>query len=484
MTGSSNSFKRNFIIFISLAIIFLFKLIPAPTGLPQAGMEVLGIFIGCLILWLTISIDWPSFLCIGLLGLMPMLGFNNVLASSFGNSTFAFLMFTFICTYALSETPFLRRCALFFITSPIAKKGSWHFVILFFFSVIFVGSFISPTVLFVIFLPILEEIYNVLKLKKGDKIAEMLMMGLAFCTSISSGMTPIAHVFSLMAMGYYKAATGRSIDYASYMAFAVPVGLISLIFMILIFKLIYRPDMSYIQNIDISLLKADNKPMDHKEKSILTIFAIVVGLWIIPGLIKPIFPSIAAKIDFYGTAMPPLFGAIALSVLTFEGKPLLNFKNAMSKGVPWGSLIMAAATLTFGTAMTNEKIGLTKYLSNSLGPAVSNMAPWLLVLLFTLWAAVQTNLSSNMVTVTTVCTIGIPIVLSTNGAVNTAAVASIIGMMSSYAFATPPAMPHIAIAGSSGWAHASQLLKYGTLLMIITVIITVIIGYPIASALM
>lgn len=119
-------------------------------------------------------------------------------------------------------------------------------------------------------------------------------------------------------------------------------------------------------------------------------------------------------------------------------------------------------------------------MSNSLGPAVSNMAPWLLVLLFTLWAAVQTNLSSNMVTVTTVCTIGIPIVLSTNGAVNTAAVASIIGMMSSYAFATPPAMPHIAIAGSSGWAHASQLLKYGTLLMIITVIITVIIGYPIA----
>lgn len=54
--------------------------------------------------------------------------------------------------------------------------------------------------------------------------------------------------------------------------------------------------------------------------------------------------------------MPPLFGAIALSVLTFEGKPLLNFKNAMSKGVPWGSLIMAAATLTFGTAMTNEKL--------------------------------------------------------------------------------------------------------------------------------
>ena len=100
------------------------------------------------------------------------------LSASFGNSTFAFLMFTFLCTYALSQTPFVRRCAVWFVSSRMAQKGPWQLTWLFFLSVIFLGLFISPTVLFVIYLPIIEEIYAVLGIQKGDKAASMLMMGL------------------------------------------------------------------------------------------------------------------------------------------------------------------------------------------------------------------------------------------------------------------------------------------------------------------
>ena len=100
----------------------------------------------------------------------------------------------------------------------------------------------SPTVLYFIILPILEEIYNVLGLKKGDKYANMLMMGLVFCTSLSSGMTPIAHVFPVLSMGVFKTLTGSSISYGQYMLYAIPTGIVIFALMMLIFKFIMRPN--------------------------------------------------------------------------------------------------------------------------------------------------------------------------------------------------------------------------------------------------
>lgn len=468
---------------VSFALIFFTKYIPAPQGLSVAGMQVLGIFAGVLLLWLTVAIDWPSLLCMAALAFVPGMKVNAILAGSLGNSTFAFLMCTFMCTYALSQTPFIRRCAVGFISSSFARRGTWSFTLLFFASVLFLGSFISPTVLFVIYLPIIEEIYSVLKLEKGSPVASMLMVGLVICCGISSGMTPIAHVFPLMALGYYQTATGIAISYASYMAFAIPVGLVATGIMMLMFRFIMRPDMSVVKNTDVSSLKTA-EPMDRKEKSILLIFGIVVVLWVAPGLIKSFAPELSAYIDSFGTAMPPMLGAVAMSVITFKGKPLMNFAEAMSKGIPWGSLIMCAGTLSLGSAMTNPDVGLTQFLSDSIAPFAATLAPIALVLLFAFWASVQTNISSNMVTVTVVCAIAIPICMATGGAVNTAAVSAIIGMLASYAFATPPAMPCVAIAGGSGWTTTGALMKYGFIMMFAAIALSVVVGYPIAAALM
>ena len=471
------------VILIALIIIIGVGLLPAPEGLNPLSMRVIGIFLGCILLWFCVSIDWPSLLCILLIGFLPINTFKQVFAGSFGNETFVFLLCTFICTYALSTTSFLKRCAIFFVTSKLAKKGSWYFVCLFFLAVIFIGCFISPTVLFVVFLPILEEIYKVLKIEKGEKVGAMLMIGLAFCTSISSGMTPIAHVFSTMAMGFYKEATGEIISYNSYMAFAIPVGLLCVFIMILAFKFFLKPDMSKLKNIDVDILKKDLKKADKREIISVLVFLCVVLLWVVPSLVKDIYPTFYKTINGFGTAMPPMLGVIALCIINIEGKPLLNFSEGI-KNVPWPALIMTAGTLTLGTAISNDDVGIKQFLADTLSSNLTGLAPILLVAVFAIWASVQTNLSSNIVTVTVVSNIAIPFLLATNGEVNTAAVTSIIGMMGAFAFATPPAIPHIALAGSSGWTNVWQVFRYGIFLMVVSIIATIFIGYPIASNLM
>lgn len=134
--------RKTPIMLLALLAIFFFRFIPAPTGLSADGMQVVGIFLGTLMLWIFVGIDWPSLLCLAALTLVPTLNPAQVFASSFGNETFTFLLFTFMLTYALSQTSIIKRVALAFITSKWAQKGAWQLTLLFLLSVLFIGLFI------------------------------------------------------------------------------------------------------------------------------------------------------------------------------------------------------------------------------------------------------------------------------------------------------------------------------------------------------
>ena len=133
--------NRTWITGAALLLLLLFGYLPAPAGMTPSAMRVIGIFAGTLLLWLTVSIDWPSLLCMAALAAVPELGMGAILSSSFGNATFAFLMFTFMCTYALSQTAFVRRCAVWFVSGRWEGRGPWQFTLLFFSSILLLGLF-------------------------------------------------------------------------------------------------------------------------------------------------------------------------------------------------------------------------------------------------------------------------------------------------------------------------------------------------------
>lgn len=476
----SKNVRKWGIVLLALSVVFGFRYLPAPQGLSADGMQVIGIFVGVLVLWLSVGIDWPSLVCIAALAFVPSLGMTEVLKSSFGNQTFAFLLFTFICTYCLATTSLIKRIALAFVTHPLARKGAWSMTVFFLFSVLVIGLFISPTVLFFIMLPILEEIYAIMGLKKGDPFAAMLMIGLVGCTSLSSAMTPIAHVFPVLALSVFETLTSQGISYGTYMMMAIPAGLLLFGLMLLVFRFMMRPSTASFK----SLSKQDfatfeTALMNTREKLIVIVFAGVVLLWILPGLVKGILPDFSAFIDQYGTAMPPLLGVILMAMIRVQDKPLLRLDEAMSKGVSWPSLIMTASTLALGAAMTHKGVGLTDFITQSILPFTQQLSMVLLLVLFVVWAAVQSNLSSHMVTAQLVTSIAVPVALST-GMLSAPAIACVVGFIASIGSAAPPSMPYVAIAGSSGWADAMTLLSYGFITMLLTIAVAALCAYPLA----
>lgn len=470
-----NVIFRAIIIPISIILCFVGQFIPSVNGLSSDAFGVFFIFIGVLLLWLTIGIDWPSLLCLFALGFIDKFGFNKVLSSSFGNSTFAFLLFTFVCTYALSKTSLIKRIALTFVNFKIAQKNSYLFIFFFLLATLILGLFISPSVLFVILLPILNEIISLLNIEKDDKISKVLMLGLGFTVSISSGMTPIAHVFPLLAIN----AANIEVSTFEYIAIAFPAGLVLFLLTYLVLILCIRPKKDGLNFENVANLKKSLQKLDKKDIITLIIFISVLVLWIVPSIFEFIYYPIYEFFNKYGTIMPPLLGTILLCIIRVEEKPLLEVGDAFKNGVPWASLIMCAATLALGEAIKSEDIGLIAYLQTNLGNSLVSLSPIILLIIFALWAAIQTNLSSNMVTATLVGTVASTVIASTFSTLNLEATICIIGMLSSFAFATPPSMPHIAIISSSETLSTKEVFIYGLIIMLLSVLVALLISYPI-----
>ena len=469
---------------ISFVAGFALQSIPAPAPMTQEGMQVLGIFLTSLLMWITISIDWPSLITIFLLGLLPHFGFANTLKGTFGNTTVAFLLFTFMLVYPLSQTNFVRRCTVTFITNTIARKGPWSFITFLFFAVTFMGIFISPSVLFVAFMPFLEDIFKVLGLTKGSPSANMIMLGTAFCISLSSGMSAIGHVWPTMAIGYFNGATGQEITQFQYMTMGIPTGIVLVILMILVFKFLFRPsDISTINPQKAMSLRGVVPKADTREWIILGTMALVVLLWIGPSLFKNVDPTLYKAINKCTTAMPPLLGCIILFICRHDGKPIMNFKEVMSKGVLWASIVMTGAATMLGVALTNDELGIKAWLSGMLGPVASGLPIIGLLLFFFTWCVLETNFSSNIVTTTVVSAVALSVCQAMpEGSVSVGAVVCLIGFGAGICNMTPAGQATInTVAIGSGWTTAKDMFIWGGVFAILAILCMTFIGYPLGS---
>ena len=463
---------------ISLAAGFAVRLLPAPSPLTPEGLAVLGIFLSSLLMWITISIDWPSLITIFLLGFLPHFGFAGTLKGTFGNTTVAFLLFTFMCTKILSETPFLRRCSLAILSSRFSSKGPWWFIVMYSASVILIGSFISTTVLTMMYLSINEEIFKLLDIKKGDKFAKLLTVVLIISSNISCGMTPISHVFPPVALNAYTAATGETVSFASYMLIAVPTGIICTALMLLIFRFIINPDFSNWKAIDFDSLKKGLPKAGRKEITVAVIFLIVVFGWLFPGTVLKMLPHLS---DFIGkkidTAFPPLFGCILLLCLPMgKDEAPITPRNAL-QGMPWAALFMVAATQALGKALALESAGIYSIMQNasqSLAASTSYAAVGVIIIIA--WTLLQTNLTSNLVTVTLVASVGIQVALMLSG-INAKALLACVGMAASFSFCTPAAAVNVPIGIGTGWCSAKDIFKYGVPVMFACLLVLILFAY-------
>ncbi|MCD8329855.1 MAG: anion permease [Lachnospiraceae bacterium] len=478
------SIKKWIVVILSIFLMFGTPLLPPLFGLSSLGMQVAGIFVGTILLWLFVSTSWPSVLCIIAFMFTDLYTYSSALQASMGGWIVSFVLFSSMVTYVLGQTGFLKRGAVWFVTRPFTKKNPWIFVALLFLAPLVIGSFMSPVPTFIVFVPIAEQIFHELGYQKGDKFPQIIILGILFFASLSTITTPIAHTVPILAMSLFEQDMGYSIDFVQYTIFGVVSAAVIFVVAMLLMKFVFRLETDRLKNLDTEILKQGVTKMSREEKYSLIVFAAVVVLWMAPGLISGILPTVSSFLSSLGTPTPAMLGVVALCLIHVDGKPLMKFTEAIAKA-PWTAVMMVAATGILGSALTSEKAGITVVVTDALSPLIGNMSPMVFVLCISIFTVMLTNFASNTVTVTLIYSIALPLVYGgAISGVNPAALTSIIGAGACVALATPPSTAHAAVAAGTGWLNTDLMLRYGLVLSLVAAVLLAVVGYPIAAAIM
>ena len=338
-------------------------------------IQLLLIFIGALWLWITHSIEVGSIAAMAMLCMLPGVTTSAVITAAFGNTTIWFLIFSMVLTYTLSSSGVLHRIALYFVDNPLAKKNSYWFMGFYFLAILVLGSFMSPTVTFILFFGLVKEIYSLLELQPGDKMARNMMIGTGFFASISCAMTPIGHTLPLMAIGYFEGIMGTTISYAQYMVYSLPVCLLIAAIACMLLMLGIKKDFDFTK---VSFTKSK---WTFNEVIATLVFIAVVICWLVVG----IWPTTFAALNALGTVWPAMIGVFVLAAAG-----VLNTKEALSKGGAWPAIILCGATLALGKYITAEEYGIITYVSQWF----ANIDGAYILLIVAAFAVVLTNLIS------------------------------------------------------------------------------------------
>ncbi len=468
---------------VGVVVLFIFLLLPPIGPVTALGMKTVGVFLATVVWWVTVGIGYPSILCIALLALTGVMTPQAAFAASMGSWLVLFLIACFGLTEGLRGTGFLHRFALWFVTLPFTAGRPWVVVAMFLLACSLLGAVMSSAATTIIFIAIATSMLESMGYRRGDAFAAMFVMGIAWAATSSFVMTPIGHGSNVMMMEWVRRDFGYTISFPQWMMFGIPTGLVVLVMLLGFFRWVVRPDVSKIAGMTTEYVHkatGDLGVMKLEEKLAVGIFLLVVLSWVLPGIAGDTLPGVSAYLSRMGYAIPALVGACLLCVIRVRDQPLLTFRQWMTHGVEWDSIALVAAIMVIGAVMENPETGISKLLIDIFQPIAVNVPFLVFVSLAMLWVVLQTNIMSNLVSMTLVYTAMTPAVAA-SGVGNPVVLSVLINAGSHFAFSLPSATIATALVIGSGWVSVGFLARYGVLLIIPIVLLLALVGYPFAS---
>lgn len=468
-------------IIFSFSILILFVLLPPIAPITPIGMDVVGVFFATVLLLSLVDTVWPAILCIPLFALTGIMSLNEALIGSLGNWITAFVLMSFILTYALNSTGFTARLTAYYMSRKFVNKSPWVFTISLITLGMIVGWFLDPVPTVAFFMGFSNKIFKELGYKTTDRYPHMVTMALAFAINIAGGMTPISHPLAILGMGIYQNTTGESISLFSYMLYAVPVGLLIYIGMLIVLRIFFKPDLSKFESFDINKVLDDIKPMELKEKITVYTFFTVVILWVLPGVLTILSPGspIAAYLNKLGPTFPAIMAVVFLAVLEINNKPVLDLKETFTKGISWGVIFLVAAAILLGGAVTREGVGLNLFIVENIVPITETLPSYMVVLVIVGLTSIMTNFTSNVTTITLMTSVGLSVAMGTEG-ISPLGIALATTITGALAYMVPASFASIAVLYGEEYSDGNTIFKYGAATVVITTLIVSFIGYPLS----
>lgn len=394
---------------------------------------------------------------------------------SYGDQIILLFIGSFIIAKAMEDSGLDRRISFWLLARPWATRSPSSILLCLGIIACVISLFVSNTATTAMLLPIGRTILRTMNSdRRGNPIATSTLLMLTWGSSIAVG-TIIGTPPNVIGVGLIREATGTSINFVQWAAFAMPITTA----MLLIAWLQLRnwrghevPDTVAARDYATDQL-ARLGPIRDSEKATVFAFAIALALWLLPGIVEYSFGSGTAIAKLWSDRVPEAVAAIAGAMALFvipcrdrqEGRAM-TWRSATQ--IEWGTILLFAGGLALGKAAFDS--GLAKTVGHSLADWTGAANVWSITALSIAMGIVLSELASNTASATTVTPVAIALAQGSGVSAIPPALGAVIG--SNLGFMLPISTAPNAIVYSSNLVPAHVMLRAGVLFDVIGFIVT------------
>jgi len=433
---------------------------PAPAGLPPQAHLVAAVTVWMAAWWLTEALPLPATALLPLI-LFPILGVRTSAetAASYGNSVIFLFLGGLILAAGVERWALHQRLARAVI--PRAGRSAGRALLACMGVTAFLSMWMSNTAAALVMLPVAGAIVD--RRLVGDEatrpaVAATFMLGIAYAASLGGIGTLIGSPPNAVLAGYAAASLETSVGFLRWMAWGVPVAVVSVLVAWLYLRTTHGGLSAFVVGTDGA---ARGEPWTSGERRMVGVFAAVVALWLLRGSVAPLA---ATGLTDEAIAIGGAILLFAIPAGRLAGPRLLQWDDLHR--IPWGVLVLFGGGLALAGGI--EQSGLAAWL----GARIALPAGWPAIaglLAFVVFTILLTELASNTATAAVLLPIahGAAVALGLDPIVVVVAIST----AASCAFMLPIATPPNAVVFSSGRVTQAQMIRAGLALNVVMAVI-------------
>ncbi len=461
---------------IILFLVMLFS--PPPANLQPAGWFTAAVGVLMALLWVSETVPIPVTSLLPLI-LFPFLGIGSIKESAvpYANPLIFMFMGGFIIALAMQRWNLHRRLALSII--HLIGMQPRRIIAGFMLSTALISMWVSNTATALMMQPIglsvveLSLAYDTDK-AEAKRFSTALLLSIAFSASIGGLGTLIGTPPNTLLTGFMHETYDYTISFARWFGIGLPIVILGLplCYAVMVFWLFPVKQLE-INGGDHFITDELSKmgPLSRQEKWVAIIFGGTALLWIF----QPLLAKIIHGLSDTGIALIGALCTFLVPVDWAKGQFLMDWKSA--EKLPWDILLLFGGGLSLAWAISNS--GLSAWLGLQVS-ALSALPIFLLIMLITAAVVLLTGFTSNTAVAAAFLPISASVAISMGQ--NPLLFAVPAAVASSCAFMLPVATPPNAIVYSSGHIPIGQMVRAGSVLNVVSIILVTLLSYLLVPA--
>jgi sodium-dependent dicarboxylate transporter 2/3/5 len=441
-------------------------------GFNEPIYDVIALAIWMIVWWVTEAVPIPVAALLPII-ILPLTGVFTVSQATapYASPIIFLFMGGFLIALGLEKHGLHLRLALSLL--KITGSSGNGIILGFMIASSLLSMWISNTATAVMMLPIASSVVGLLSSKQGlnKNFALALMLSIAYSANIGGTMTLIGTPPNVVMAGYLNQLLNFQMGFAEWLMIGIPTGLLLLtVTYYLLTRVLFANNIKHVEG-STELINSELKKLgkiSREEKLVITVFLITAFGWIL----KPQINELIGKplLTDHITAM--IGGVLMFSMpVNLKDQNFLMRWDDTSK-LPWGILLLFGGGMALANALA--EVGIIEMIGEFVS-SITQVQPLIFILVITLIVLLMTEVMSNVALVT----ILIPVIIGVANGININPLLLIIPatLSSSCAFMMPISTPPNAIVFSSGHISMKDMMKAGTWLNLIAVLVIALLSY-------